>query len=52
MNLRQLMIERILFAVDESTLISQYGVFEDELDGMSDLDLFELFEDVRGILAD
>ena len=52
MNLRQLMIERILFAVDESTLISQYGVFEDELDGMSYLDLFELFEDVMGILAD
>ena len=52
MNLRQLIIERILYAVDESTLIAEYGVFEDELETMNDLDLFELFEDIMGILAD
>ena len=52
MNLRQLIIERIFYAVDEQTLISEYGVFEDELETMNDLDLFELFEDVMGILAD
>lgn len=52
MNLRELMIERIFYAIDEQTLISQYGVFEEELQTMSDLDLFELFEDVMGILAD
>jgi len=50
--LRMLMIERILYAVDDETLISEYGVFEDELETMNDLDLFELFEDVMGILAD
>ena len=50
--LRMLMIERILYAVDEQTLISEYGVFEDELESMNDLDLFELFEDVMGILVD
>ena len=52
MNLRELIIERIFYAVDEQTLIRDYGVFEDELDEMTDLDLFELFEDVMGILAD
>ena len=52
MNLRQLIIERILYAVDESTLIAEYGVFEDELDEMPDLELFELFEDIMGILVD
>jgi hypothetical protein len=52
MNLRQLVIERILYAVTEETLIGHYGVFADELDEMPDLDLFELFEDVTGILAD
>jgi hypothetical protein len=52
MNLRELIIERIFYAVDEQTLISEYGVFEDELENMNDLDLFELFEDVMGILAD
>jgi hypothetical protein len=52
MNLRELIIERIFYAVDEQTLISEYGVFEDELQNMNDLDLFELFEDIMGILAD
>ena len=52
MNLRQLIIERIFYAVTEETLIAEYGVFADELDSMSDLDLFELFEDVMGIMAD
>ena len=52
MNLRQLIIERILYAVDETTLIRDFGAFPEELEQMSDLDLFELFEDVAGILAD
>ena len=46
MNMRELVIQRILFAVSEEQLISEYGVFENEIDGMSDLDLFELYEAV------
>ena len=52
MNLRDLIIQRITYAVTEETLISDYGVFEDELFEMPDLELFELFEDIMGILAD
>ena len=50
MTLRELIIEHILYAVDETTLIRDFGAFPEELEQMSDLDLFELFEDVAGIL--
>ena len=46
MNMRELVIQRILFAVSDEQLISEYGVFENEIDDMSDLDLFELYEAV------
>lgn len=46
MNMRELVIQRILFAVSDEQLISEYGVFENEIDSMSDLDLFELYEAV------
>lgn len=46
MSLRELVIGRILFAVTEEELIARYAVGEDELDEMSDLDLFELYEAV------
>ena len=50
LTLRELIIERILYAVDETTLIRDFGAFPEEMEQMSDLDLFELFEDVAGII--
>ncbi|CAB5220881.1 hypothetical protein UFOVP240_50 [uncultured Caudovirales phage] len=49
MILRDLMIERILFACDEDTLIRNYGITEDHFEDLSDLDLFEMYEDAMGI---
>jgi hypothetical protein len=50
MTLRQLVIERILYAVSESDLITEFDTHPDEMETMSDLDLFELFEAVLDIL--
>lgn len=49
MTLRELMIERILFAVDEDELRDRYMMESDleaELKAMSDLDFLELYESV------
>ncbi len=49
MTLRDLIIERILFAADEDELRDQYhieGNLDTELRQLSDLDLFELYEEV------
>lgn len=52
MNLRELMIERILFMIDEEDLLDDYGLHDDDLPGLSDLDLLELYEDVHGLNDD
>jgi hypothetical protein len=49
MNLRELLVERVLFSCDDQTLISQYGITENEVEELSDIDLFEIYEDVMGI---
>ena len=46
MSLRELLTERILFAVSPDELEQHYHVTEDELNQLSDLDLFELYETV------
>lgn len=46
MSLRELMIGRILFAVSDEELLSRYAVAETDLEELSDLDLFELYESV------
>lgn len=46
MNLRELIIGRILFAVTDEELESNFNITVNELDELSDLDLFELFEEV------
>ena len=46
MNLRQLMIERVLFAVTPEELEQQYHLTEDEVVALTDLDLFELYEQI------
>lgn len=45
MTLRELMIERILYAIDDETLRDVYNLSDEELMELSDIDLFELFED-------
>lgn len=44
MNLRELITEYILFACDEDTLIREFGITEDEVANLSDLDLLELYD--------
>ena len=46
MSLRELLTERILFAVSPEELEEQYHVTEDDVRELSDLDLFELYETV------
>jgi hypothetical protein len=46
MNLREIMTERILFAVDEAALVAEFNINPDEIATLSDLDLLELFEQV------
>ena len=45
MNLRELIIDRVLFTVTEEELHRRFQTTEDELSEMSDLDLFELYEE-------
>ncbi len=46
MSLRQLMIERIFFSVPEEMLQELFQIDPEEIDSLSDLDLFELYESV------
>lgn len=46
MTLRELLIERIHYAMDEEELLELYSVHGDELEDLSDVDLFEIYEEV------
>ena len=46
MNIRELVIQRILFSLSDEELESNFNITINELDELSDLDLFELFEEV------
>jgi hypothetical protein len=48
MNLREMMTERVLFAVDEDILATEFSISPDEIATLSDLDFLELFEQVTG----
>lgn len=52
MNLREMIIERILYACDEDEMRDRYqmeGDLDEELKQLSDMDLLELYEDVYGL---
>jgi hypothetical protein len=51
MNLREMMTERILFAVDEVILATEFDISPDEIAELSDLDFLELYEEVNGFLG-
>ena len=46
LTLREMIIERILFAVDEEVLNEEYHTSVEELPDFSDTDLMDLYEDV------
>ena len=48
MNLREMMTDRILFAVDEDILATKFNISPDEIAELSDLDFLELYEEVNG----
>ena len=52
MTLRELMYERIMFVIDDDELLQKYGLKEEEIADLSDVDLLELFEDVHGLNGD
>lgn len=47
MTLRQILIERIHYAITEEELAELYSVHGDELEDLSDVDLFEIYEEVN-----
>lgn len=50
MTLRELIIERIHFAMDEEELAELYSVHGDELEDLSDIDLFDIYEEINGLV--
>jgi hypothetical protein len=48
MTLREMMTERVLFAVGEDALATEFSISPDEILALSDLDFLELFEQVTG----
>jgi hypothetical protein len=44
MTLRELMIEYILFANDDNTLMNDFQVLASELPDLSDVDLLEIYD--------
>ena len=48
MSLRELMIERIFFAVTDEDLQVVYDIHPSEVEDLSDIDLFELYENING----
>ena len=51
MTLRELMTERILFAVTEDQLHTDYDISIQEIYNLSDLDFLELYEEVVTIVG-
>ena len=44
LNLRELMVEMILFAFDEDQLMEQFHLTEAEVSNLCDVDLLELYD--------
>ena len=52
MNLRELMIERILFCMDEEMLESEYALNENDLKNLSDVDFLEMYDIICGEMTE
>ena len=46
MNLRELVIQRILFSLSDKELKQEFQMTEDDVFDLSDLDLFEMYESI------
>lgn len=46
MTLHQLMIERIFIMMSDEDLIEMYSITSKEVEQLSDLDLFEMYEEI------
>ncbi len=46
MTLRELVVARILCCVDDDTLMREFHLSEADLNQQSDLDLFDLYENI------
>lgn len=46
MNIRELVIQRILFSLSDEELEQEFQMTEDEVTELSDLDLFEMYETI------
>lgn len=46
LTLREMLVERIMFAHDTDVLQDMYRVTEDEMQHMTDSDLLDLYEDI------
>jgi len=44
MNLRELMIEYILFAFNDEELMSKFQITEEEIPNLGDVDLLEIYD--------
>lgn len=44
LTLRELMVEYILFAFEEEELMEKFQITEEELIGLSDVDLLEIYD--------
>ena len=44
MTLREMIVEYIYFAYTPEDLALKFGVFKDELEGLSDVDLLEIYD--------
>ena len=46
MTLRQLIVERIFIMMSDEDLIEMYSITSKEVEQLSDLDLFEMYEEI------
>lgn len=49
-TLRQLMIDSVMSGISKENLLEEYDLHEEDLEGLSDLDLFNLYESVWGVI--
>lgn len=53
MTLRDMLVEYIYFAYTPEDLAAKFGIFKDELEGLADVDLLEIYDQtLLGVVAE
>lgn len=53
MTLRDMLVEYIYFAYTPEQLGERFGIFKDELEGLADIDLLEIYDQtLLGVVAE